>query len=120
MDNRTSVDSQFKVIKMSEEKKLSLEYITNSVEVSSTSSLELDVEKELGSIANRGWITSDDGSILIQINGQEKQKIPLVSGDTLNFEKEDDWRIKSVKITTTSASSLTIRYMLRRKEEITP
>lgn len=105
---------------MSEEKKLSLEYITNSVEVSSTSPLDLNVEHELGDVANRGWISSDDGSILIQINGQEKQKIPLESGDTLNFKKDDDWRIKSVKVTTTSVSNLTVRYMLRKKEEITP
>ena len=94
------------------------EYITNSVEVSSTSPLDLDVVQELGAVADSGWLTSDDGSILVQLNGVETPKIPLESGDTFNFEKEDKWSIKRVKVTTTSVSSLTIRYFLRKKVEI--
>jgi len=94
------------------------EYITDSVEVSSTKTLDLDVVKELGAPADSGWLTSDDGSILVQLNGIETQKIPLVIGDTLNFKKEDKWSIKRVKITTTSVPSLTVRYFLRKKVEI--
>lgn len=95
------------------------EYITDSVEVNSTTPLDLNIKETLGGVANNGWITSDDGSILVQINGIETQKIPLESGDTLNFRKEDDWRIERVKITTTTVSDLTVRYMLRKKVEIT-
>ena len=100
--------------KMSETK----EYISESVEVDSSTPFDLDVGKALGGIADSGWITSDDGSVFIQLNGIETQKIPLVAGDTLNFEKEDKWRIKRIKITTASASALTIRYFLRKKVEV--
>ena len=91
------------------------EYITDTVEVTSTLPLDLDVVQVLGSYADSGWITSDDGSILVQLNGVETMKIPLTSGDTLNFETEDKWSIKRIKVTTTSVSSLIIRYFLRRK-----
>lgn len=103
---------------MSKEKKLGLEYVTDSLEVSSSTSHDLDITEMLGGVANSGWITSDDGAVLIQINTLSAQKTPLMAGDTLNFKKEDKWNISRVIITTTSVPALTVRYFLRKKVEI--
>ena len=90
-----------------------LPYIADSAEVSSTASLELDVVKTLGSVANVGWITCDDGDIYVQINDRGNIKIPLLSDEVILFKKEDLWTIKYLYITTDSATALTVRYFLR-------
>lgn len=56
---------------------LLLNYISDSVEVSSTAPLELDVVKTLGRTAEVGWIASDDGDVYVQINNIGAIKIPL-------------------------------------------
>lgn len=103
---------------MSKEKKQSQEYLSDSVEVVAGTPLDLDVEKELGAITNIGWITSDDGVVLVQLNGNATQKIPLTAGDTLNFTEEEKWSIQRVIVTTTSILNLTVRYFFRKKEVV--
>lgn len=88
-------------------------YISESVEVSSTTPLELDVVKRLGRSAEVGWITSDDGDVHIQINDRGALKITLHSDETLVFEKDYNWSIKNIYITTSSALALTVRYLLK-------
>ena len=88
-------------------------YISDIIEVSKTAPFELDVVKTLGIAANTGWITSDDGTVYVQINNRGAVKIPLNEDESLTFKKEDDWIIRYIYITTDSISSLTVRYMLR-------
>lgn len=99
-----------------EKEKLELQkgYISDSVEVSSTSPVSLDVNEVLGRPANIGWIASDDGQIFVQINGKAKLKVTLELDDVFTFEKGDLWIIKTIDITTDSVSALTVRYFFRR------
>lgn len=88
-------------------------YTSDRVEVSSTTPLELDLVKILGSPANVGWITCEDDDIYVQINDRGNAKIYLLLDDVLTFKKEDLWTIKYIYITTDSVSDLTVRYMFR-------
>ena len=98
-----------------EKKEIELQkgYIADSVEVSSTSPVSLDVVDTLGRPADIGWIASDDGQIFVQINGKAKLKITLELDDVFTFEKEDLWIIKTIDITTDSGTALTVRYFFR-------
>lgn len=89
-------------------------YISDSIEVSSSALTTLDIEKLLGTTANVGYITSDDGQITVRINDLGAVKITLEADDTFNFEKSEDWTLKRIIITTTSASALTVRYMFKK------
>ncbi len=87
-------------------------YISNTIEVDSTSPAEIDILKQLGMHANAGWITSDDGSIQVRLNGRGAPRIPMEVDDTIDFKKKDNWRLKRCYISTPSIISLTVRYML--------
>lgn len=89
-------------------------YISDSVEVTSTTPFSLEIKDTLGEYANVGWISSDDGEIFVQINDRGALKVPLQADDTLEFIKEEDWILKNVYITTTSVSSLTVRYLFKK------
>lgn len=89
------------------------QYISDTIEVSNISPFELDVRKVLGGSAEVGWITSDDGSIYVQVNDRGAIKIPMQTDDTLLFEEEDDWVIKYLYITTGSVLPLTVRYFFK-------
>lgn len=93
------------------------EYISSesAIAISSTTPLDLNVEETLKSIANTGWITCDSGTVYVQINGKAKIKIELVSGDTLEFSKDENWIIRKVLITGTG----TIRYLFKKGVVIT-
>lgn len=91
-----------------------LPYISDSVELSSSTPATLDIEKMLGTTANVGYVTSDDGQILIQINSVGGIKITLEADDTLNFKRDEEWILRRIYITTTSVSALTVRYMFKK------
>ena len=105
---------------MAEEKEILKGYISDSVEISSTAPLELDVLKALGRPAKVGYLTSDDGDIDVQINGLGAPKIPLKIDETLEFEKDDEWEISKLIVTTASLTDLTIRYLLRYVGKVAP
>ena len=90
-----------------------LGYIADAVEVSNTEPLNLDVVKALGRSANIGYVISDDGTVVLQINGIGLPKITLNRDEVFEFEKDDDWEIKRIDVTTSSSTNLTVRYFFR-------
>lgn len=89
-------------------------YVSDSIEVIIGVPADLYIEKILGTTANVGYITSDDGQILVQINNLSNLKMILEADDTYNFKKDEGWDLKRIRITTTSATSLTVRYMFKK------
>lgn len=90
------------------------DYISDEVEVSSTKPLVLDVVEALGKEASVGYVISDDGSVDVQINSKGAPKIRLNTSDVLRFRKTEEWHIRSIYVTTSSATSLTVRYLLKQ------
>lgn len=93
------------------------DYVSDSVIVSSSAPLELNLTEQLGRAANIGWIVVDSGTIKVQVNGIEKPDITLNVNDVINFKKDDEWVISKVRITTTTTA--TIRYFFKRRSVIT-
>jgi len=93
-------------------------YLSDSVEVSSSSPARIRVKKDLGVLGRVGYVISDDGSINVQVSEEDggadsQKKIPLNVGDQLVFEAEDRWKLGEILITTTSTTALTVRYFIK-------
>lgn len=80
------------------------DYFVIDGSVTKDNPVRMVVREVLGRPATRGYITSDDGTIYVQIN--KGGKITLNAGDTLPL---DGFDVRLVDITTSSTSSLRFR-----------
>jgi len=93
-------------------------YLSDSVEVVSGTPVKIPVKKDLGALGRVGYVISDDGSVDVQVSEEDggavsQKKIRLDAGDQIVFEAEDKWKIGEILLTTTSATSLTCRYLIK-------
>ena len=94
------------------------EYLAENFSVTSTSGRQFRVIKELGRIAGVGRICCDGESVDVQISRidgstRNEMKARLISGEKLNFVREEGWRIGDVLITTVAAGTVSGRIFLK-------
>lgn len=93
-------------------------YLSEEFEVVAGTPKKIRVEDELGRVAKVGYLKSDDGTVYMQVGDAEGKsasasKIKVKVGEVFTFEKDDEWSIGEVLVTTDSTSSLTCRIFLK-------
>ena len=86
------------------------DYISRNLNVNSDAAFTMIVASDLGRIAHYGYIVSDAGTINVKVN--EREDIPLQMGDVFKWDIRENFDIKTLRITTTSATNLAFRLFL--------
>ena len=86
-------------------------YISQNESISvSTKAYDVNVLKTLGRVGRYGYIASDGGTINIRVN--EGETVPLNQSEVFRIRVEQNFEIEKLRITTTSAASISFRVFI--------